>query len=285
MTPGFTMFGCEPRFGMPRQKLFNLQLVFFPENRTGHVKQFTTASGHLPQGIEQPLLLFHKSGNIFVSAQPLYVRVAPYYTRGSAGRIQQNTLHRYAIPPGCDICRIDARQTRLKSEALQILLHSAQTYGIVIKRRHLDISKFHDMAGFASGSSTSVYNVLSGADVEQIGRKLGACVLDRHQALFKSGQGLDGYGLIKSYGLDRSAGQAQELSSKTILVQQHKILLRVALAPVYPQRHWWMEVSSPQNLVSLVSQLLSQFFYPPSRVGVTRDVIGFGCGQQLLTLA
>ena len=85
---------------LPGEKRLHGGFVFFPENRAGCVKQFTTTLKDLPQAIEERRLLVGQLREIGRSTVPANVGMAAHDARSAAGRIEQDPLERTAVPPG-----------------------------------------------------------------------------------------------------------------------------------------------------------------------------------------
>src|SRR5258708_5285690 len=88
------------RVGMTRREIAYCVAILFAKNRTGHVKQFTTTGDHLPQRLQQPLLLRGKTRDIRGSPEPFDIRMPPHAAGSGAGLIDQHAIERIAIPPG-----------------------------------------------------------------------------------------------------------------------------------------------------------------------------------------
>src|SRR5215211_6308525 len=63
---------------MSFQEKLGLQLVLLLEHRAGDVKQFTIASQHLPNRVEQGLLEFCELRDVAFAAQPFGVGMTPH---------------------------------------------------------------------------------------------------------------------------------------------------------------------------------------------------------------
>src|SRR5258706_8763033 len=112
------------RVGMMRHETAYCVAILFGKNRTGHVKQFTTTGDHVPQRLQQPLLLRGKTGNIRGSPEPFDIRMPPHDAGSGAGRIDQHAFERIAIPPSVERSRIRSLQAGIQPQAFKIRSHA-----------------------------------------------------------------------------------------------------------------------------------------------------------------
>ena len=120
---------------MTGQKLPYLILILFAKDRAGDIEQFTTAGDHPPQSIQQAPLLTHKTFNIFASAQPLYIRMAPYDAGRAARHVQQDTIDRVAVLPGFKLRRVGGAQIRFETKPVQVICYTGKPLGLMIQSR------------------------------------------------------------------------------------------------------------------------------------------------------
>src|SRR6185503_2349666 len=259
------------RVWVTRREIADRFVILFSENRTGHVKQFTTTRDDLPQCLQQPSLLPGKSGDVRRPPEPFDVRVPSHHTGPGTRRVQQHAVEGFAVPPGIKLGGVARLQTGTQPQAFKIPAHPLQTHGIRVERGQGDVCEFQNVSCFASGRRTGVEYPHVLPDVQEGRGELRTGVLNGNLSFAKPGQTL-----YRHRSFKQNSAAIKTACPQTGLLQATQIVLCICAANVRPQSHRWMLVAQIQDAFRVGSVVALELFNPPIGVRKTSLVVSRG---------
>ena len=151
---------------MAFQKRRDLGLVFFVEQRTRGVQQFTTSREEPPQRTQYALLLRRELRDVGRAPQPLHVGMTAYYARARAWNVREYAVELAPVPPIPRRGRVTADRAPVESEARKIRAQALQPCIVRVKREQLNVGELEQMARFSAGRRAGIEHSLPARDVQ-----------------------------------------------------------------------------------------------------------------------
>ena len=207
-------------------------------------------------------------GDVFTTAQQLDIRMTTDHTSGRAGRVEQNGVEQFTIPPGIWRGHIGTHNLGAELQAGEVFMHPWQAVLFNIQRYDTGVCTFQQMAGFTTGSSAGIENAFAVLRCQQHGGQLCGFVLHAEITIGKTGQGGDIAGFQQ---INTNGAVFGGMGFDTGLLQALKVLLTAAVALIYAQAQRWALVIFVENVLNLFGPGFAQHFHQPLRMAAGGD--------------
>ncbi len=210
--------------------------------------------------------------------------MAADHAGGRTGRIQQDALEGFSIPPAIGVAGVGRRQRGLEPQALQVLLHALQALGLQVQGDDFGQARLvlEDVTGLAARCATGVQYTLTGFEFQQRGGQLRRFVLHADPAFGETGQ------LLHIAGCGQANAVLAERASEGFDAggaQLIEVGIAVELTSIDPQHHRRMDVIGSADGFPVLRPMRLERFLQPTRVRHANHRIVFQLDQQCLALA
>ena len=275
--------GAHDRVVISLQKTLHDVVILLCKYRAGGIQKPATRYQQGPQRAENRSLQGTETLDVACSPQQFDVGMAPDHARRRTRRIEQDRVEWLAIPPLSCVRCICKPNRCVYAQAIVVFPDAVNPAWIVIDRDQgqVFITEFEQVAAFAAGRCTRIQHPHRIFRHDPASRDLGGRILHRYITSGKTGQLIDGHGLVKPHGIGHTlqARGCDARACEAIAVLRRRLARRIA---AQPQRR--PLIVRCKYRVGIVGPVTPNFFDQPTRMVPLHLVIIVWFGGQPVAL-